>query len=161
MSYQQNKLMTGLGFAQNDPAFNQAYTNLMRLLIKKGEVDPRGRTIRQDRVAQDVSARRDDIQAAFANAGFQNAGLVGAFDLAAQASGANQISQIGLEEQQAAMDRQRQNLALVNQLTVNPAINLRNIKQQEAYLKAMQDAQKKNGFMDALGAGVGLASLFV
>jgi len=102
-------------------------STLNEILLSQGEVDPRARNRALVSVGRNTEAQQIGNRQGAAQRGLQNSGVTSAIDAAIGASGADRAAAVETDFVRQGEDRKRNDLLLMLQLLINPALQGANV----------------------------------
>ena len=129
--------------------------DLLTLLQGQGSIDPRLLAAAQAQNARSTQGQQDAINAQMTRQGLQNSGLAAALRASTAAAGANRGQALNYQNLSDAYQRRQQNLSLLDQLAVQPALGWGSIGTQWGLGQQAQQNQQKSGWLGFAGSLLG------
>ena len=133
------------------PAEKVGLSQLLRMLMQNGRVDPRLLALAQAHNARSTQQQQDAARGGAARSGLGDSGLSRALQAAIGAAGANRASNLEYQDIADSYKRNQENLGLLDQLVIQPQLGYANLGQQDT--QSARDAKQKQ-----IATGVSLIS---
>jgi len=134
------------------PAEKVGLSNLYKMLLDQGRVDPRLLARAQALNARQTQQQQDAARAGAARSGIGGGGLNQAIQGAIGAAGSTRSSNLNYQDIADAYGRNQQNLGLLDQLVIQPQLGYGNLAQQDLARRDQLKAAKLGAYGSLLGS---------